>query len=127
MSYKIQGKIAVIKDTQHVRETFKKREFVVEVIDNNYTELISLEVIQDKCDILNSYQVGMEVEAEFNLKGRKWTSPQGEDKYFNTLQAWRISNLSQQQGPAPAPYQQPQTPQFQQSAQGVDGDDLVPF
>ncbi|MEY5040956.1 MAG: hypothetical protein RLZZ414_495, partial [Bacteroidota bacterium] len=26
----------------------------------------------------------------FNLRGREWTSPQNEVKYFNSLEAWRI-------------------------------------
>ena len=28
---------------------------------------------------------------EFDLRGRKWTDRQGVVKYFNTLQAWRLS------------------------------------
>jgi hypothetical protein len=38
--------------------------------------------------------VGQSVEVSFNLKGRLWTSPQGEDKYFNSLEAWRITPQS---------------------------------
>ena len=32
----------------------------------------------------------MSVEVSFNLRGREWTSPTGDVKYFNTLEAWRI-------------------------------------
>jgi len=39
---------------------------------------------------LDSFQVGDEVRLEFNLRGREWKNPQGEIKYFNSLDVWRI-------------------------------------
>lgn len=88
------GTIHKIFDEVHISATFKKRDVVLETSetkgDTTYTELVSFQFIQDKCDLLNNYKVGDSVEVGFNLKGRKWTSPQGEDKYFNTLQAWMI-------------------------------------
>ncbi len=91
----IKGKILEVKDTAQVTETFKKREFVVEYADNpQYPEFVKFELIQDRCDLLNDFKVGQEVEVHFNLRGRKWTDPQGEVKYFNSLQAWRIDSVS---------------------------------
>lgn len=49
-----------------------------------------MEFTQDKCDILNGYKVGEDVTVSINLRGREWINPQGEAKYFNTIQAWRI-------------------------------------
>ena len=66
-SYQVKGVIAVIGDAMQVSQSFRKREFVIEVVDNNYSELIQLEFIQDKCEILNQYQVGMQVNVKFNL------------------------------------------------------------
>jgi len=86
----ISGKVIVVKDVQHINETFKKREFVLEVEDGEYSQKIQLEVMQDKCEVLNDVQVGQMLNVEFNLRGREWTNPQGEVKYFNTLQAWKI-------------------------------------
>ena len=87
----IKGKILELKDTVQVTDTFKKREFIVEYADNpQYPELIKFELIQDKCDLIDDLKVDQEVDVHFNLKGRKWTDPQGEVKYFNSLQAWRI-------------------------------------
>jgi hypothetical protein len=37
------------------------------------------------------------VEVSFNLRGREWTSPQGEVKFFNTIEAWRIEKQGQSQ------------------------------
>jgi hypothetical protein len=87
----ISGKITVIFDTAQINDSFKKREFVVEFSDNSqFTELIKFELFQDKCDLINDFKVGDEVNVEFNLKGRKWTDPKGVDKYFTTLQAWKL-------------------------------------
>ena len=91
----IKGKILEISDTQQVTNTFKKREFVVEYAENpQYPEFIKFELIQDKCDLLNTFKVGDELDVHFNLKGRKWTDPKGEVKYFNSLQAWRLEAAS---------------------------------
>ncbi len=87
----ITGKLLEISNIVHVNETFKKREFVVEYSETQYPEYIKFEAIQDKCDLLNSFKPNEEVVVDFNLRGRKWTNPQGEVKYFNSLQAWRIS------------------------------------
>jgi hypothetical protein len=51
---------------------------------------------QGKCDSINSFGVGQEVTVSFNLRGREWTSPQGEVKHFNTLEAWRIEGVAGQ-------------------------------
>ena len=87
----ISAKITEIFETTKVTETFKKREFVVEYSENpQYPEFIKFELIQEKCDLLDNYSIGEDIDISFNLKGRKWTDPQGTVKYFNTLQAWRI-------------------------------------
>jgi len=91
----ISAKIIEIFETAKVTETFKKREFVVEYSENpQYPEYLKFEFIQDKCELLDAFKVGDEVELQFNLKGRKWTDPKGGVKYFNTLQAWKLDNKS---------------------------------
>lgn len=87
----IKAKLLEKSETTNVTASFKKREFVVEYAENpQYPEFVKFELIQDKCDLLDNVQVGQEIEIHFNLKGRKWTDPKGEVKYFNSLQAWRI-------------------------------------
>ena len=87
----ISGKILEIFDTQQIKETFKKRDFVIEYAENpTYPEFIKFEIIQDKCVLLDDFKAGDQVSVSFNLKGRKWTDPQGQVKYFNSLQAWKI-------------------------------------
>jgi len=68
---------------------FRKREVVV-TTEEQYPQHILVEFIQDKCDLLNAYQVGQSVKIGINLRGREWVNPQGETKYFNSVQGWRI-------------------------------------
>ena len=92
MSYTIQGKITEIKDEQIITPSFKKREFVI-TTNEQYPQDVLLEFTQDKCDELNKANIGQEVKVDFNLRGRKWVNPDGESKYCNTLQAWRIGSV----------------------------------
>lgn len=90
MSYTIKGRIIKILDTNVISEKFKKREFVISDGDDNYPQTLIFQLIQDKCEILDEYEEGEEVLVHFNLKGREWTSPKGETKWFNSLEAWRL-------------------------------------
>ena len=105
MSNTITGRIAVLKPTQVVSDKFSKREFVIETTEQ-YPQLIPLEFHQDNCNILELYRLGDEVEVGYNLRGRKWISPQSEEKYFLTLQAWSIKLAAGQSQPQPTPAQQ---------------------
>ncbi|MDG2485602.1 MAG: DUF3127 domain-containing protein, partial [Flavobacteriaceae bacterium] len=62
--------------------------------EEQYPQDLLIEFIQDKCDILNSYKVSDSVKVDINLRGREWESPQGEIKYFNSIQGWRIEKLT---------------------------------
>ncbi|MBT8297548.1 MAG: DUF3127 domain-containing protein [Maribacter sp.] len=99
----IQGKIKVINETKTFGSNgFRKREVVV-TTEEQYPQHILVEFIQDKCDLLNSYNVGQDVKISINLRGREWTNPQGEVKYFNAIQGWRIENLQTTEGDADIP------------------------
>jgi hypothetical protein len=92
----IDGKILEIFETQEIKESFRKREFILEYAENpQYPEFLKFELIQSNCDQLDQMNAGDEVAVSFNLKGRKWTDPKGDTKYFNSLQAWRIEKKTQ--------------------------------
>lgn len=96
------GKIRVITPTKEVGSGgFRKRELVV-TTDEQYPQHISISFIQDKCDLLDRYQVGQDVRVSINLRGREWVNPEGEVKYFNDISGWRVESL-QQQAPAQTP------------------------
>ncbi len=91
----IQGKVKLIGETQTFGTNgFRKRELVI-TTEEQYPQHIMVEFVQDKSDLLDSYQVGQMVKISINLRGREWVSPQGETKYFNSIQGWRIENLQQ--------------------------------
>tara|TARA_R110002051_G_scaffold143507_3_gene216420 strand:+ start:2545 stop:2922 length:378 start_codon:yes stop_codon:yes gene_type:complete len=91
----IEGKVKLIGETQTFGSNgFRKREVVV-TTDEQYPQHIMVEFVQDKCDLLNSYKVGQDVKVSINLRGREWTNPQGEVKYFNSIQGWRIEGSAQ--------------------------------
>ena len=101
----IQGKIKVLGETKTFGNNgFRKREVVI-TTEEQYPQHIMVEFIQDKCDLLNNYQLGQEVKISINLRGREWVNPQGETKYFNSIQGWRIENVQQeaQEGMPPVP------------------------
>lgn len=81
---------------------FRKREVVV-TTEEQYPQHILVEFVQDKCDLLDSYKPGQLVKISINLRGREWVNPQGETKYFNSLNGWRIENLEEVQTGAPMP------------------------
>lgn len=89
----IQGKVKMIGETQTFGNNgFRKREIVV-TTEEQYPQHLMVEFIQDKCELLNNYQPGQDVKISINLRGREWVNPQGETKYFNSIQGWRIENL----------------------------------
>jgi|SRR5690606_34799165 len=97
----VQGRIKLIGDTQTFGGNgFRKREMVV-TTEEQYPQHIMIEFVQDKTDLLNSFNVGQQVKVSINLRGREWVNPQGETKYFNSIQGWRIESMQQAQQGAP--------------------------
>lgn len=88
--YKATGRIIDIMETVQISDKFQKREFVIETNTDMYPQKVLFQSVQDKTSMLDAYAIGDDVEVSFNLRGREWTSPQNEIKYFNTLDAWRI-------------------------------------
>lgn len=85
----IQGQIHKIFETSVVSEKFSKRDVVIKTNDQ-YPQLVIVQFTQDRCDMLDPYNEGQEVDLSYNLRGREWTSPTGEIKYFNTIEGWKI-------------------------------------
>lgn len=108
----VTGRIKVIDQTKEVGSAgFKKRDIVV-TTDEQYPQHISVQFVQDKCDLLNNFQIGEVVKIDINLRGREWTNQQGETVYFNTIQGWRISK-AQTETPASSSPPMPTAETFQ--------------
>jgi hypothetical protein len=89
----VQGKIKIIGEVQTFGTDFTKRQLVV-LTDDQYPQLISIDFLKDKCDLLNYYKVGQSVNVSINLGGREWINPQGEAKYFNSITGWKIEDVT---------------------------------
>ena len=84
------GKVKWLDETKEYGSNgFRKREVVV-TTEEQYPQHVLVEFVQDKCDLLNAFQVGQNVKIGINLRGREWVNPQGETKYFNAIQGWKI-------------------------------------
>jgi len=114
----------MIGQTVNVSEKFSKRDIVVTDTTSLYPQDILFQFTQDKCALLDLYMEGQQVEVSFNLRGREWTSPQGEVKYFNTLEGWRIEAATAN---VPAPTPVPPIPEPQGDPIGSPVDDDLPF
>ena len=118
----IQGRIKQIFPSQTMGQNgFEKRDLVI-TTEEQYPQTIIIQFTQQRCDLLDSLQVGQRVKVYINIRGREWTNPQGEIKYFNTIEGWKIeviqtTNVANQQpvqqpaaqaAPAPPPQRAPQ-------------------
>ncbi|MES2836372.1 MAG: DUF3127 domain-containing protein [Bacteroidota bacterium] len=102
--FNITGTLKVKTATQQVSDKFKKREFVIVENSSPYPQFISFQLTQDKCSLIDNIMEGNDIKVYFNLRGREWQSPQGETKYFNSLEAWKIE-MAGQAAPQQAPQQ----------------------
>jgi hypothetical protein len=101
----LQGKIKLIGETQTFGSNgFQKRELVL-TTDEQYPQILLIEFVQDKCELLNTYKTGDEVSVFINIRGREWVSPEGVTKYFNTIQGWRIQTTTSEEIKQIEPFQ----------------------
>ncbi|UYZ63879.1 DUF3127 domain-containing protein [Hymenobacter weizhouensis] len=141
MAYEATGRLHEIFDEQQVSEKFRKREFVLEVVDGQYPEHIKFQLVQDKTALIDSFKVGDEVKISFNLRGRGFNK-NGQMLYFTNLEAWRLEpaagggsapqgggNYSQQAAPRAAAPAANQNPNLRASAAPIasDDDNDLPF
>ena len=106
MSFEVKGKLYEFFETQQVTDSFKKREFVLEVEDGSYTQYVKFQMTQDRCDLLNSFTKGEDMTVSFSLAGRPYTNAEGQTIYFTNLSAWRLAKDEMAQAaPAPMPTQ----------------------
>ena len=85
MSFEVEGKLYKKFDTENKTDTFQAREFVLEVTNGNYPQLVKFQLVQDRCSVLDPYEEGEQIKVHFDLRGREWNG-----KYFTNLNAWRI-------------------------------------
>lgn len=68
---------------------FQTREFVLEIMDGSYQQLIKFQLIKDACALLDKFNEQDEIKVEFNLRGREWNG-----KYLTNLNCWRMDKAN---------------------------------
>ena len=130
-SFEIEGLIHSIGDTtEYGQNGFTKREFVIKLTgegeNSAYPNHVALELIKDKCALMDAYKIGDEIKAQFNLSGRLWSGGGKPEKCFTSLQAWKIESAggSATQAPSTDAYDQSF---YSPDAAKADYDDDIPF
>jgi hypothetical protein len=116
----IKGTIKRIGATVSVSDgKFSKRELILTTTDQ-YPQIVSIELQQKSCSLADDLKVGQDIEAYINIRGREWTSPQGEVKVFNTIACWKVDAN---------PFTQTEDPQveYSKSVQKNDVESDLPF
>lgn len=140
MSLEVTGKLHQVFPTQQIKETFSKREFVLELTEESpsgmvYTNFASFQLVNNSCSVVDQFQPGEILKVSFNIRGNRWERD-GVVKYITNLNAWRIERAADAQAnPAPAQHYAAPQQNYNQPAPGnsaapssstEEGDDL-PF
>jgi len=83
-TFELKGALKVLGQTQEFSGGFKKRELVI-TTEGDYPQDVKLEVVKDKCDLLDRLSLGQTIKVGFNVRGNEYNG-----KYYNNLQAWKI-------------------------------------
>ncbi len=122
----LQGTIKKLFETQTFPSGFQKREMVL-LTQEQYPQPISIEFLSEKISLLDNVSEGDDVKIGINIRGREWTNPQGEVKYFNSITAWRLEKVAggQFNEPTEAPASSTHAPEDNPFAD--DEEDDLPF
>lgn len=123
-TFEITGTLKVLEDTQTFASGFTKREFVVEVPDGKYPQMIKFETVRDKIALLEPLQVGDEVKVNFDIRGNEYNG-----KYYVNLNAWKVESGKggKTSSSAPAPHDSPSTDFDSQFDDEPEPNDEIPF
>ena len=106
----LQGTVKKVGETQTFASGFQKRELVL-LTEEQYPQPIQIDFLSDKIDLLNNVSEGESIKIGINIRGREWTNPQGEVKYFNSITGWRIEKVSGEntniEAPQPNTFEKP--------------------
>lgn len=101
MAFDIEGKLYKKFDTQQVTDSFRKREFILEIQDGAYPQLIKFQMTQNNCEKMDGFAENNQIKVTFSLKGREYTKD-GKTSYFTNLDAWRVEKSGGDTASSPA-------------------------
>jgi hypothetical protein len=84
---------AIIKRVEATRTVganndLKIRDLIV-TTEEQYSQTLSIQFTQDRCERLDQFQPGQKVKIDINLRGKEIVKD-GKTTVFNTIQGWRI-------------------------------------
>ena len=92
----LQGTVKKIFEIQSFPSGFQKREMVI-LTQEQYPQPISIEFLSEKISLLDHISEGDQVKIGINIRGREWTNPEGQVKYFNSITGWSVFKEQSQQ------------------------------
>lgn len=95
--FELEGKLKVIEEVQTFASGFSKREFVVEVEDGKYPQLIKFDLLKDKTSLIDGFQIGDDLHVTFDIGGREYNG-----RYYVNLNAWKLARAGGGSGAPPA-------------------------
>lgn len=123
-SFELTGALKVLEDTQTFASGFSKREFVIEVPDGKYPQMVKFETVRDKIDLLNNFSIGDELKVTFDIRGNEYKG-----RYYVNLNAWKIESTGGGGGGQGAAPNDPPPSSFDSSFDNEPdpSDDDIPF
>ena len=121
-THELTGTITHIFDTQTFASGFQKREFVINDNADKYPQSIKFEATKEGCDRLDSYNVGDQVTAKFNIRGNEYNG-----KFYVSMQCWKIEKEGQEQAPARSTTQNGARPPVAAMNDELDQEESIPF
>lgn len=118
----ITGTLIEVFDTVQITDKFRKRDFVIRT-NEQYPQEISIQLTQDKCELIDTIKKGEMIDVSINLRGKKYEK-EGSAKWFNSIDAWKIDV---QYGNKNTVNTVPQPKISEQPIAGVEGEDDLPF
>lgn len=125
MSFEVTGKLIKKYETESKTESFRAREFVIEVESGQYPQFVKFQCVQDRTSIIDDVNEGDQIKVHFDLRGREW-----QGKYFTNLNAWRVEADSPATGATPPPAAADSFNDFPSASDdpgAVKADDDLPF
>jgi len=125
MAYQAEGVLHKVFDTEQKSDKFRTREFILEISESQYPQLIKFQLTQDKCEIIDDYSAGDVLTIHFDLRGREWN-----ERFFTNLQCWKIETASGTSSESESPVDRAPSPTKQPTAnaqQNAFDDEDIPF
>jgi len=92
---KLRGKFLAASEIKEVGSNATKiRQFWIDVSeDPQYPNTPELQLINDKCLLVDNLKKGDEIEVSARLKGRRGVDKEGTERVYTNIDAWRIMKI----------------------------------